>query len=183
MEIEIIDFMKQRDKGNTGNSINVFAILLIIFAILGLYLLFTYSGDHADIIAECTPLPGYSCGPFVFDHTNGNLVMTLSQHTGTDWKGAVFAYVPDGTPMTSGIPDIPEKEVTTDYALPNGTTVSLNLKVILNGAALTSVPVATPTSGKIWACYSKSDRVSPASFNALTGCIYAAIITVNARAE
>lgn len=173
-------------------------VAVIVFSLLVLFGGgFGYRGDTLYSVPDkCITMPAYYCSVPIFSNVSGMLTLTISQNTGQNWAGVVFAYAPQGTPMQKGVPVLASQEtetgvpiipisgVTTDYALQSGETQAISLDIIQNGSALTAAqtPVGTQTAGTVWACFNPNSAVIPAAFNNLTGCTYVQIATLTAKA-
>jgi hypothetical protein len=163
-----------------GNKGRLLAIVLIVIAALFVVVMTLGGfGSNDSLMGNyCIASQGFSCQRLLYAHSTGNLTLDVIQKTGTDWKGVVFAYAPQGTPATAnGIPEISAAGVSSDHALPSGVMLALALGA--GGAAS-----GTQTAGSVWACYNTNGAyIAHASFDNLTGCTYVQMATLTAKAS
>jgi hypothetical protein len=169
----------------SGNSFRTAVIVLVVAClfILGLSIIGVFR-QGAFLGTNCIASSGYYCSGLSLSACTGKLSVTVGQSTGVNWAGAVFAYAPQGTSTTNGIPNVPATGVSGDYVMPSGLTQGLVLNVTnpQNGT-IVETPVGRYTSGAIWACYSTIGAVIPKAFNNMTSCgNYAQIAVLTIKA-
>jgi hypothetical protein len=112
-----------------------------------------------DTLSSCLASAGFTCGNPVYLGSDANMIVTLSQSSGSNWLNASFVFVPDGTPIANdSLPDIsfnssPANTVFEYNGLMQGEQVQLYLPV--NGV---SQPLAPGSSilGTIWGAYTSA---------------------------
>ncbi|HIH50538.1 MAG: hypothetical protein ABSE71_05245 [Candidatus Micrarchaeaceae archaeon] len=162
------------------------AILIIAVVLGALFSLGVFSGNSI-LGTACIAGSGYLCQTPIYQHTNGNVLVTLGQNTGTAWSSANFLFVPQGTvissttglPVTMTYPYLTALLGNTAYgstAFPSGYTVSVTLPANVPGVtAGTAVVVGSAATGAIWVQFTTS--ASPTTPQ------YAQIATINVKAS
>ncbi len=140
------------------------AILIIAVVLGALFSLGVFSGK-GQLGTVCIAFAGFSCQSPTYDHTSGNLIVTIGQNTGTNWVTANIVFVPQGTATSSGIPSVtwvgananPQSDAgsaNAEYAgteIYSGQTLTMYLP-----ASAASTSVGTTISGSIWVQYTTS---------------------------
>ena len=157
------------------------AILIIAVVLGALFSLGVFSG--ANLLGNaCIAQSGFYCQNPIYSHSNGNIIVTLGQNTGTNWAGANFVFVPQGTPSTTGVPGVnfatnPPANIAYTFigagnTITSGQTIS-GLYLPVNG--LTAMPnVGVSATGSIWAIYQTVGSSTPQ---------YIQIATINIKAS
>jgi hypothetical protein len=131
-------------------AVRTFTAVALVTIIFGVFIT-TESGFRGDAFCGtgCIASSGFYCSGLSYSHATGNLTMTLGQATGQSWQAWGVAYVPQGTSLSEGIPDVTFIPVNdADGALPSGAT-----RVVSLPASAPDTPVGRAISGAIWACY------------------------------
>jgi hypothetical protein len=131
-------------------AIAIIAILVIIL-IVAFVSMPSLGGMLTGVSSSsaCAVQSGYSCGSLIYNHTTGKLSATLGQSTGYNWAVVEILFVPQGTALSNGVPQISWNNATSlSNGLANGTVASVLLPA--SGA----VSSGTAISGTIWARYS-----------------------------
>ncbi len=86
----------------------------------------------------------------VYSSTTGNLSVETGQDTGANWTNVYFAFVPQGTQVNNGIPDVSFASPHAVYLsnVYSGFGYNINLPISSQGTS-----VGTKMSGGIWAKY------------------------------
>jgi hypothetical protein len=98
---------------------------------------------------ECIAQSGYGCLNPALSASTGNLSVGIGQNTGINWTYADIVFVPQGTPISDGLPAV-------SFSAPQAVYGALTSGVFYNVTLpATSPHIATGTSlnGTIWAKY------------------------------
>ena len=150
-----------------SNTTIGFIVLVLIVVVAILYFLSMLGSGSGT---TCASNVGFTCMKPVYDHTNGNIVVSVSQNSGQTWLSANFIFIPSNTQFNSEntlIILFGSNSSSAKYnvmGLNSGNAVNLNIKV--------SKPVNVGQSivGTIWVQYklqnsSKFDYVQVMSVN------------------
>jgi len=88
----------------------------------------------------------------MYQHTTGNVTLTLRQETGTNWASATIYFVPQGTQIINGTPSSITNGSSGNIiidGLNNGQNVSVTLAI----SSPTSTQAGKLVSGQIWSKY------------------------------
>jgi hypothetical protein len=131
-------------------------ILIVVFLIINLST-FSVPGITGP---PCFGASGYYCTNQIYEHSTGNIIVTLRQITGINWTTANFIFVPQGTPysndlFSSGVSNslygTIGKGLPTSKPIPTSTP---NIRVSL--PATGAVAIGTIAEGAIYAQYTTS---------------------------
>lgn len=129
------------------------ALLIIAVSLAILFGMGVFNGNSLNANG-CIAVSGYLCRGALYDHTTGNIIVTLGQNTGSNWLTANFVFVPAGTPFVSGLPAVsfysPQANtiLTGSGGLPSGMG-----QAYLYLPATGPASVGAPISGSIYAYY------------------------------
>ena len=160
-----------------GWAILILAVVLTVLFSLGLFNGKNFSNN------ACIAAPGYLCSGAIYDHANANIIVSVGQSTGNDWTIANFVFVPQGTPIASGIPAIsfdqsPANTVLADMGMGSGETQTLYLPA---NSIVPPVNVGSSITGSIWVVYTYS--VTSGSITQNIGPSYAQIAALTIKAS
>jgi LEA14-like dessication related protein len=97
----------------------------------------------------CIAQSGYGCLDPVLSASTGNLSVGIGQNTGTNWTYADIVFVPQGTPISDGLPVVSFSPPQAAYgALASGVFYNVTLP-----ATSPHIANGTNLSGTIWAKY------------------------------
>ncbi len=161
----------------------------VAISIIGLFLAYIFLGGLGVFcgaqFSPCVAADGYLCQNPVYNHITGNIAVILGQNTGQNWATANFVFVPQGTPLSNGLPvgisftSYPANITLSDH--PNssygieGLVSGQKLKILLPVEEVKlPVSVGTPETGAIWVQYTTQGN-SKAQ--------YAQIASINIRAS
>ncbi|MGI0100829.1 MAG: hypothetical protein ACREBH_03905 [Candidatus Micrarchaeaceae archaeon] len=162
------------------------AILIIAVVLGALFSLGVFSGNSL-LGNACVASSGFLCQNPIYSHATSNIVVSLGQNTGTTWDTAFFVFVPQGTPVSSGIPQL-AGNVPIDWSSVNGPPVYGITQGLVSGQTQTvtlpvnslgigygnTITVGTSATGAIWAEYTTSVSGTKQ---------YAQIATINIKAS
>lgn len=80
----------------------ILAIILVVVWLFSLPGPFSPSAQYSP----CISASGYTCNGSVYNHLTGNISVKVGQNTGTSWTSANFIFVPQGTDLINGLPNI-----------------------------------------------------------------------------
>jgi hypothetical protein len=163
----------------------ILATVLIIVLVIILILYEsnqTFSSLPSGGLTGCIANSNYICQNQIYNHSTGNIFVTLGQNTGTRWLSANFIFVPQYQPTNKGYMPITINSTafTTDLSdisysnigLSSGQSIHIVLPVNrLNG---NKVPVGTYATGAIWVEYTTMNNSTPQ---------YVQIATINIQAS
>ncbi len=161
------------------------AILIIAVVLGALFSLGVFNGSNL-LGNACIAQTGFLCQSPQYVHgilgttpEAGNIVVILGQNTGNNWATANFVFVPQGTSVTAGVPDVsftttPANTEYNSLGLTSGQQVTL----VLPNNALTPGETVTAGSsaatGAIWAQYTIAGSTTGQ---------YAEVATINIKAS
>ncbi|MGD0728923.1 MAG: hypothetical protein ABR981_02505 [Candidatus Micrarchaeaceae archaeon] len=154
-------------------SIIIFFVLFIVTIAI---LLFAPSPPET-LGTGCVGQSGYLCQNPMYYGQTGGITVTVGQDTGSNWTGADFVFVPQGTPTgAGGLPSIsfntyPANTSYSTTGIRTGQPVSVSLPV--NGVT-PPVKAGTAVTGVVWAEYEIIGSSTP---------YYAQIATINIKAS
>jgi len=139
-------------------KINIAVIIIIVASVIAFLSVPSWCGSSA-LENVCIAGSGYICQNHMYK--NGGVVVTLGQNTGTTWTSANFVFIPQGTPIKSGLPAIsftsyPANTLLASTGLKSGQTVLMYLP--LN---TTTEPSGTVDIGAIWVQYTIQGSPTP----------------------
>ncbi len=132
------------------------AILIIAVVLGALFSLGIFSGT-STLGTACIARTGFLCQSASYQHTNGGILVTLGQNTGSSWTSANVMFVPQGQSNGGGLPvTMTQTAFSTGLGnvipsgLQSGQSVTVNLPV--NGVSGT-INAGTLATGAIWVQY------------------------------
>jgi len=130
------------------------AILVVAVVLSVLFTLGVFNGNNVAPNA-CLASPGYLCKSAAYDHTTGNVIVTLGQDSGNNWLTANIVFVSQSTPFKNGIPAISFTGFPANTILSgSGGLLNGEGQAYLYLPASGAVPVGTQISGTVYAQYS-----------------------------
>jgi len=125
------------------------AVILIALALIGVY--YSLSSSHqksATGPSSCIAQSGFSCQSSSYSSSSGNLTVTVSQNSGSNWSVATVIFVAQGTPYANGVPLV---SWNSGESLNGGLKTGSSDSVVLPASG--AVSVGSPLSGTLWAQY------------------------------
>jgi len=158
------------------------AILIIAVVLSVLFSLGLFNGSNLSNNV-CIAYPGYLCSGAIYDHSNANIIVDVGQSTGVDWTSANFVFVPQGTPFSSGLPEIEfnSSPANTELAATGLLSGSSSILYLPVNSVQPNVNVGTAILGSIWVEYYYT--VSAGGIGKTQGPQYAQIATLNLKAS
>ena len=126
------------------------AVIVTIVLILLLFILFSNSqiGSTPSAPTSCFPSNSFSCYNITYSSTTQKATFTLSQNTGNDWSNAKIVFVPSGTQILNGTPDLNWNSTSVSIgALPNGSNIDVMVPINEN------ISSGRSSLGEVWASY------------------------------
>lgn len=151
------------------------AIVVAIFAIFLIYLYYNPSpnpGWGGNIGTACVAYSGFLCSNPYLSIITGNLTIAIGENVGSNWNNVYFAFVPQGTKINNGIPNVSFAQPNAVYInnMNSSTTTTVNLAV----AKPNTLTKDQRVIGSVWAKY---------TINGTTQISYAQIATINIKAS
>jgi hypothetical protein len=154
-----ISFYRNRmhaKKFNSGGWVVTLVALTIVILLIGVSIFYLGTSNPGVLLQgeQCIAASGYLCKNPVYNHSTGNIIVTLGQDTGTNWSTANFLFVPQGTTVLNGVQSIsftsnPANTLynTVNKGLPSEQNVTVSFPV--SGL----VNINTTATGTIWVQY------------------------------
>ena len=143
--------------------------ILIIAVVLGVLFNIGVFNTGSALGTSCIAYSGFLCSSPIYSHATGNVIVTLGQNTGTDWATANIAFMPQGSQLSSGIPEVSSLGANTFNSITNGGIANSITGGLVSGQSESlGFPVSSSTTtnagasaaGAFWAAYTVSGSSS-----------------------
>lgn len=124
---------------------------IIIIAVIIIFLYWFYLPVGGTPLDDyCIAQQGFQCTfPLLYNHTTGNLTLTVGQNTGQNWAIAEVLFVPNNTNY--------QNISMLMWSSPNATLIDSGLQTgaskLISVRISNPVPIGTTASGWLWAKY------------------------------